>query len=57
MNEEKKMAKDADGLHIQTPAELATQEEFAAAHGGPGDYVPTDEERAEYEAAQRAARK
>ena len=44
------MTKNADGLHIPTEAEIEVLERFIEEDMGSGDYQPTPEQKAAYEA-------
>ena len=44
------MAKNADGLHVPTEEQIATLERFIEEDAGPGDYQPTPEQAAAYDA-------
>ena len=44
------MVKNADGLHVPTEAEIEVLERFIEEDMGSGDYQPTPEQTAAYEA-------
>lgn len=44
------MAKNPDGLHIPTEEQIDALDEHLAEDAGPGDYQPTPEQQAAYEA-------
>lgn len=49
------MSKNADGLHIPTEEQIEALDQHLAQDAGPGDYQPTPEQEAAYQARLRTA--